>query len=132
MGSKTTHVKKIPDPSKVLQVDSEENKPAAGLQADRVKEILESNKFKELVKKRLKVSLSLTALMLIVYFGFILTIAFYKEILAIKIGEHITLGLPVGIGIIVFAWLLTGIYTRWANRDYDKSVRELRNEILEK
>lgn len=103
-----------------------------GIQASRVKDILDSEKFKQLVKKRLKVSLSLTALMLIVYFGFILTIAFYKDLLAIKIGEHITLGLPIGIGIIVFAWLLTGIYTRWANREYDKSVRDLRNEILEK
>lgn len=103
-----------------------------GIQPKRVKEILESPKFQDLVKKRLTVSLSLTALMLIVYFGFILTIAFKKELLATKIGEHITLGLPIGISIIVFAWLLTGFYTRWANRDYDKSVRELRNEILEK
>jgi len=103
-----------------------------GLQASRVKEILESEKFKNLVKKRLTVSLSLTAIMLIVYFGFMLTIAFYKELLALKIGEHITIGLPVGIGVIVFAWLLTGIYTRWANNKYDKAVRELRNEILEK
>lgn len=103
-----------------------------GIQASSIKDILESEKFKELVKKRLRVSLSLTALMLIVYFGFILTIAFYKELLAIKIGEHITLGLPIGISIIVFAWLLTGFYTRWANNKYDKSVRELRNEILEK
>jgi uncharacterized membrane protein (DUF485 family) len=103
-----------------------------GIRADRVKEILESEKFIELVKKRLKVSLILTALMLIVYFGFILTIAFYKELLAVKIGEHITIGLPIGIGIIIFAWLLTGVYTRWANNKYDKSVRELRNEILEK
>jgi uncharacterized membrane protein (DUF485 family) len=69
--------------------------------------------------------------MLLVYFGFILSIAFYKELLSFKIGEHITLGLPIGIGIIVFAWILTGIYTRWANSKYDKAVRELRNEILE-
>lgn len=103
-----------------------------GIQASRVKEILESEKFINLVKKRLTVSLSLTAIMLIVYFGFMLTIAFYKELLALKIGEHITIGLPVGIGVIVFAWLLTGIYTRWANNKYDKAVRELRNEILEK
>lgn len=103
-----------------------------GIQQKRVKEILESPKFHNLVKKRLTVSLSLTALMLVVYFGFILTIAFNKELLAAKIGEHITVGLPIGIGIIVFAWLLTGIYTRWANKNYDKSVRELRNEILEK
>lgn len=103
-----------------------------GIQASRVKEILESEKFKNLVKKRLTVSLSLTAIMLIVYFGFMLTIAFYKDLLALKIGEHITIGLPVGIGVIIFAWLLTGIYTRWANNKYDKAVRELRNEILEK
>lgn len=103
-----------------------------GIQPKRVKEILESPKFHNLVNKRLKVSLSLTALMLIVYFGFILTIAFNKELLAAKIGEHITIGLPIGIGIIAFAWLLTGYYTRWANKNYDKSVRELRNEILEK
>lgn len=112
--------------------ENEKDDRSAELKANRVIEILESKKFKELVKKRLRVSLSLTALILIVYFGFILTIAFYKEILAIKIGEHITLGLPVGIGIIIFAWLLTGVYTRWANRHYDKAVRELRNEILEK
>jgi uncharacterized membrane protein (DUF485 family) len=69
--------------------------------------------------------------MLVVYFGFILSIAFFKEFLSLKIGEHITLGLPIGIGIIIFAWILTGFYTRWANQKYDKSVRELRNEILD-
>jgi uncharacterized membrane protein (DUF485 family) len=102
-----------------------------GIKQERVKEILNSEEFKNLVKKRLMVSLSLTAIMLVVYFGFILSIAFYKEFLSIKIGEHITLGLPIGIGIIIFAWILTGVYTRWANQKYDKSVRKLRNEILE-
>lgn len=102
------------------------------MNSERVKEILNSEKFKNLVRKRLKVSITLTIIMLVVYFGFILTIAFYKELLAVKIGEYITIGLPIGIGIIIFAWILTGIYTRWANKDYDKSVRELRNEILEK
>ncbi|MBK7868820.1 MAG: DUF485 domain-containing protein [Ignavibacteriales bacterium] len=101
------------------------------IESKRVNEILESEKFKELVKKRFPVSLTLTAVMLTVYFGFILVIAFQKELLATKLGGNITLGLPVGIGIIVFAWLLTGVYTRWANQKYDKAVRELRNEILE-
>ncbi|MCU0344915.1 MAG: DUF485 domain-containing protein [Ignavibacterium sp.] len=102
------------------------------IKSDRVQEIVNSEKFKELVKKRLRVSLTLTAVILFVYFGFILTIAFYKEILAAKIGEHLTIGLPIGIGIIVFAWLLTGVYTRWANNSYDKSVRELRDQVLRK
>jgi uncharacterized membrane protein (DUF485 family) len=102
------------------------------IKSERVQEIVNSEKFKELVKKRLRVSLTLTAVILFVYFGFILTIAFYKEILAAKIGEHLTIGLPIGIGIIVFAWLLTGVYTRWANNSYDKSVRELRDQVLRK
>ncbi len=101
------------------------------INSNRVHQILTSEKFKNLVRKRLTVSIALTIIMLSVYFGFMLLLAFYKEFLSIKIGEHITLGLPIGIGIIVFAWLLTGIYTRWANSKYDKSVRELRNEILE-
>ncbi|MCX7875998.1 MAG: DUF485 domain-containing protein [Melioribacteraceae bacterium] len=102
------------------------------INSTRVHEILNSEKFKNLVKKRLTMSLLFTAIMLLVYFGFILSIAFYKEFLAIKIGEFITLGLPLGIGLIIFAWLLTGYYIRWANSKYDKAVRELRNEILKK
>ncbi len=100
------------------------------INSEKVKEIIQSKKFNELVRKRLSFSLTLTFIMLIVYFGFILTIAFYKQILAVKIGEYLTIGIPIGIGIIIFAWLLTGIYTRWANNKYDKSVRELRNQIL--
>lgn len=95
-----------------------------------LKEILDSEEFKSLVRKRVSVSMTLTFIMLAVYFGFILTIAFNKEVLAAKIGETITVGLPIGIGIIVFAWLLTGVYTFWANGSYDKRVRSLRNRIL--
>jgi uncharacterized membrane protein (DUF485 family) len=94
-----------------------------------VRSILESERFKALVRKRVSVTLTLTILMLVVYIGFILLIAFNKEFLAMKIGEHMTLGLPIGIGVIVFAWLLTGVYTYWANGSYDRSVRELRNQI---
>ncbi len=102
------------------------------IKTEDVRKILESEKFKMLVMKRVSVSLTLTVIMLIVYFGFILSIAFYKEFLAQKISDYITIGLPIGIGIIIFAWLLTGIYIYWANNKYDKSVRELRNQILEK
>jgi len=100
--------------------------------SDKAQEIVNSEKFKKLVKKRLSVSLTLTAVVLFVYFGFILTVAFYKDLLAYKIGEHLTIGLPIGIGIIFFAWLLTGLYTHWANHSYDKSVREFRDQILKK
>lgn len=98
----------------------------------KAREIVNSESFKELVRKRQTISLTLTVIILSVYFGFILVIAFSKELLAIKIGEHLTIGIPIGIGIIIFAWILTGIYTRWANTSYDASVRKLRNQILQK
>jgi len=98
--------------------------------ASKVHEILATPQFKELVRKRWVVSASLTIVMLVVYFGFILSIAFYREALTYKIGEYLTLGLPIGIGMILFAWLLTGFYIRWANRSYDQQVRDLRNKVL--
>lgn len=94
-----------------------------------VSKILNSKEFHQLVKKRRSVSILFTVLMLSVYFGFILLIAYNKPFLSTIIGEHITLGLPLGVGIIVFAWVLTGFYIYWANNKYDKSVRDLKNQI---
>ena len=91
--------------------------------------IQETEEFKKFVTKKWMVSLSLAAIMLLAYFGFILTIAFNKELLATKISKGLTLGIPVGLGIIVLAWLLTGIYVRWANNHYDKKVEELKKKI---
>ncbi len=99
------------------------------LKHEDVRRILASDDFKALVRKRNSVSLTLTAIMLIVYFGFILIIAFDKSLLAAKIGEHVTVGLPIGIGIIIFAWLLTGVYTWWANNRYDRVVRDMKKQI---
>lgn len=94
-----------------------------------VSKILNSKEFHKLVNKRRSVSILFTVLMLTAYFGFILLIAFNKTFLSTQIGEHITLGLPIGIGLIVFAWVLTGLYIMWANNKYDKSVRDIKNQI---
>lgn len=91
--------------------------------------IQETEEFKKFVTRKWTVSLSLAAIMLLAYFGFILTVAFRKELLATPLGKGLTLGLPVGLGIIVLAWLLTGIYVRWANKNYDQKAEELRKKI---
>lgn len=91
--------------------------------------ILESKQFKKLVTDRWKVSIMLTIIMLSVYFGFILLIAFKKELLAYKIGEHLTIGLPIGLGVIILAWVLTGLYVRWANTKYDQEVQSIKSQI---
>jgi uncharacterized membrane protein (DUF485 family) len=91
--------------------------------------IQETEEFKKFVTKKWTVSLILAAIMLIAYFGFILTVAFNKEILSAKITKGLTLGIPVGLGIIVLAWVLTGIYVSWANNKYDKKVEELKKKL---
>ena len=91
--------------------------------------IQETEEFKKFVVRKWTVSLILASIMLFAYFGFILLIAFNKNLLATKISKGLTLGIPVGLGIIVLAWVLTGIYVRWANSHYDKKVEELKKKL---
>ena len=86
---------------------------------------LDQQRFRELVARKRAVSATLTALILAVYFGFILVLAFHRDLLALKVGEHLTLGVPVGLAVILSACVLTGIYVAWANSVYDASVRDL-------
>lgn len=93
-------------------------------------EIIKSPAFKSLVTRRWQVSMLLTLTILVIYIGFLLLVAFDKNLLATKIGQHYTLAIPVGLGIIVAAWLLTGIYVFWANNRYDQAVEDLRQQYL--
>ncbi|MEO7169371.1 MAG: DUF485 domain-containing protein, partial [Sphingomonas sp.] len=69
---------------------------------------------------------TLTFVMLAAYFGFVLLIAFDKSALAAPIGSGVTsIGIPVGLGVILLAIGLTGLYVRRANRDYDALVQSL-------
>lgn len=93
------------------------------------KEILESSEFKDIVKSKNSVSLILTALELILYFGFVLLIAYNKEFLGQKIYGPVTIGIPVGIGVIVLSWVLTGIYVLWSNKSYDERVSKMKEKL---
>ena len=78
-----------------------------------------------LAARRWRVALVLTAAMLAVYFGFILLIAFDKPLMGSPVAGTLTLGILLGVLVIVSAWLLTWIYVRWANLHYDAEVRGL-------
>ena len=84
--------------------------------------------FQDLVKRKNLISNVLTVLMLVVYFGFASLLAFAPEVLAAPVGRA-TIGIPLGIGVIVFAWILTGIYVRWANTKYDSLVAHLKERV---
>ncbi|MDA7818305.1 DUF485 domain-containing protein [Sulfurimonas sp.] len=98
-----------------------------------VQQIKHDPNYKELVSKRSSFSLKLSLSILVVYFSFILTIAFKPELLAITISDSsvITIGVPVGIMVIVFAFILTGLYTRRANSEFDELTRKIKDKINE-
>lgn len=77
--------------------------------------------FIQLIHKRSRFAWTLTIIMLAIYFGFVLTIAFDPSILGapLSAGFVTTVGIPVGVGVIVSAFILTGIYIRRANGEFD-------------
>lgn len=91
--------------------------------------ILNTPEFKKLVKSKNSISIFLTILELFVYFGFILLLAYGKDFLSAKFYGSITLGIPIGIGVIILSWILTGVYVTWANRSYDEKVAEIREKV---
>jgi len=92
-------------------------------------EMLESPDFKRLVRGKWTIAIILTIVLFIVYYGYILLIAGNKAFLAQRIGEYTTLGIPIGVGVIVAAWVLTFIYVVWANRVHDAEVSRLVDEM---
>src|ERR1043165_7770768 len=89
---------------------------------------IEANpKFTELVHKRSVLGWTLSIIMLVIYFGFILLVAFSPDTLGQRIGDGATtIGIPLGIGVIVSAIILTGIYVRAANSTFD----QLNNDVV--
>ena len=92
-------------------------------------DVMKDPDFMELSSKKNAISITLTIIELAAYFGFIFLIAFNKEFLAQDIAPNITVGIPVGVGVIIISWLLTGIYVRWANSTYDSLVEKVKNKI---
>jgi uncharacterized membrane protein (DUF485 family) len=82
--------------------------------------------YQELVRRRSSLGWMLSAIMLIVYFGFILLVAYAPKFLGTPIGTGVTtIGIPIGLSVIVLAFLLTGIYVRKANSSYDTLIRKI-------
>jgi len=75
---------------------------------------------------RWRIAIALTAAMMVLYFGFVLLIAFNKPLLATLVAPGLSVGILAGALVIVAAWVLIWIYVRWANRHYDAAVDAIR------
>lgn len=79
-----------------------------------------------LAARRRGIERLLTGAMIVMYFGFILLIAYQRDFLARRVVPGLSLGILLGSLVIVASWLLTWVYVRWMNRHYDAGLRDLR------
>ena len=87
-------------------------------------------KYLELRSKRNSFGWFLTLLMMVVYYGYIALIAFNKPFLAQPFGAGVTsLGIPIGMGVIVFTILITAIYVRRANSEFDDLTAAILKDV---
>lgn len=98
------------------------------MKQDMVDRIKNDPDFLQLVKERSKFAWTLTIVMLVIYFGFVLVIAFDPALLGTPLSEGsvTTVGIPVGVGVIISAFILTGIYVRRANSEFDELTARIK------
>jgi len=80
----------------------------------------------QLSRTRWRIAVALSAIVVIVYFGFVLLIAFNRSAVAVLLAPGLSVGILLGALVIVVAWFTTWLYVRWANNHLDRRVRELR------
>lgn len=81
--------------------------------------------FKRLVTTRSRFGWTLAIVMLVIYYAFILLVAFAPNLMAMPVIGPVTLGFPLGLGVILSAVILTGVYVFRANGEFDDLTRNV-------
>jgi uncharacterized membrane protein (DUF485 family) len=101
------------------------------VETDVTSRILNDPAYQELKAKRSRFGWWLTLAMLVVYYGFILLVAFDKPFLATRLGSGVTtIGMPIGLAVIVFTVVITGLYVRRANSEFDALTEQIAKAAL--
>jgi len=101
------------------------------MQPDLTTRILNDPNYQALKAKRSRFGWWLTLAMMVVYYGFILLVAFDKPFLAARLGTGVTtVGMPIGLAVIIFTVLITGIYVHRANSEYDALTEKIAKAAL--
>jgi uncharacterized membrane protein (DUF485 family) len=101
------------------------------MQDDLVQRIASHPKYKELRAKRTGYGWWLTLAMMVVYYGFIVLVAFNKPFLSQRLGAGVmTVGIPIGFGVILFTIVITAIYVRRANSEFDDLTAAISKAVL--
>lgn len=90
-------------------------------------DIAKMDQYKKLVRTRTRYGWFMTSLMLVVYFGYIYLVAYRQDFLAQTFPNSVIgYSIPIGIGVILFTIILTGIYVRRANNEFDRLIQEIK------
>ena len=101
------------------------------MELELAKRIASHPKYRELKAKRTSFGWWLTLAMMVVYYGFILLVAFNKEFLSQRLGAGVmTIGIPIGFGVIIFTILITALSVRRANGEYDDLADAVAKAVL--
>ena len=100
------------------------------MEQDIVQAVKADPNYQKLVRTRSRYGWTLTWAMMAVYYGFILLVAFNKEFMGRRIGEGVmSWGMPIGLAVILFTVVITGIYVRRANSEFDELTAAIRERV---
>lgn len=90
-------------------------------------------KFHELVRRRSRLALLLSAVVLVGYYGFMMVVAFAPDLLQKPLSDEssLSVGFPIGAAIIILSWLLTGVYSHFANGSFQDLTDDITRETLQ-
>ena len=97
-------------------------------------DLIESNpKYKELVSKRNSLALKLGIFVLVMFYSYIVVVAFNKDLFAIKVAEGYmtTIAFPIALAILVISFITTLIYVRRANGEFDDLTNGIKKDVRE-
>ncbi|HYN58704.1 MAG TPA: DUF485 domain-containing protein [Rubrivivax sp.] len=84
-------------------------------------------KFQELVERRGRFAWTLAAVVLIFFYGFVLMVAYQPAFLGKPLSEGgmLTVGVAVELFLFIFFWVLSFIYVRRANGEFDSLTQDI-------
>jgi len=101
------------------------------MQTDLTTRILRDPNYHRLKATRSRFGWLLSLAMMVVYYGFILLVAYDKSFLATRLGTGVTtIGMPIGLAVIVFTVVVTGLYVQRANREFDALTEQIAKAAL--
>ena len=87
-------------------------------------------RFQELVAKRQGFATLLSIIVLTIFYGFFMVVAFNPKLIGQRLseGSYVTVGIAAELFMFIFFWVLTAVYVKRANGEFDEMTAEIVND----